>query len=140
MRVPEGDFAAAPGDLATAEGCEAVIAIAPEVDVLVNNTGIYEPRPFAETPDEDWQRMFDLNVMRGVRLTRHHLPRLLGGDWGRVVFVSSDSAIFIPPEMIHSVFSTSAQLAIARCAAHRTERPLVPALPLLPATHGVYAL
>ncbi len=121
VRVPEGRFLAAPGDLATAEGCAAVIAAVPEVDVLVNNTGVYEPKPFAETPDEDWQRMFDVNVMSGVRLTRHHLPRMLERDWGRVVFVSSESAIVVPPEMIHYGFSKAAQLAIARgcCRTHQ---------------------
>ena len=138
-RVPEGRFLAAPGDLATAEGCAAVIAAVPEVDVLVNNTGIYEPKPFAETPDEDWQRMFDVNVMSGVRLTRHHLPRMLERDWGRVVFVSSESAIVVPPEMIHYGFSKAAQLAIARGSAELTKGSRVTVNSVLPGPTWVEA-
>ena len=138
-RVPDGDFAAAPGDLGTAAGCEAVIAAAPDVDVLVNNTGIYEPKPFADTPDEDWQRMFDVNVMSGVRLTRHHLPRMLERDWGRVVFVSSESAIFIPAEMIHYGFSKAAQLAIARGCAELTKGSRVTVNSVLPGPTWVEA-
>lgn len=139
VRIPDGDFAAAPGDLATAEGCAAVIAAAPDLDVLVNNTGIYEPKPFADTPDDDWQRMFDVNVMSGVRLTRHHLPRMLARDWGRVVFVSSESAIFIPPEMIHYGFSKAAQLAIARGCAELTKGSRVTVNSVLPGPTWVEA-
>jgi NAD(P)-dependent dehydrogenase (short-subunit alcohol dehydrogenase family) len=139
VRVPDGSFAAAPGDLGTAAGCDAVIAAAPEVDVLVNNTGIYEPKPFEETPDQDWQRMFDVNVMSGVRLTRHHLPRMLERDWGRVVFVSSESAIFIPAEMIHYGFSKAAQLAIARGCAELTKGSRVTVNSVLPGPTWVEA-
>ena len=139
VRVPGGDFAAAPGDLGTAAGCDAVIAAAPEVDVLVNNTGIYEPKPFAETPDEDWQRMFDVNVMSGVRLTRHYLPKMLERDWGRVVFVSSESAIFIPAEMVHYGFSKAAQLAVARGCAELTRGSRVTVNSVLPGPTWVEA-
>lgn len=131
-KVPDAVFAAAPGDLATAEGCEAVIAAAGVVDVLVNNTGIYEPKAFEETPDADWQRMFDVNVMSGVRLTRHYLPAMLARDWGRVVFVSSESGIFIPAEMIHYGFSKAAQLAIARGCAELTRGSKVTVNSVLP--------
>ena len=139
VRVPDGRFAAAPGDLGTAAGCEAVIAAAPAVDVLVNNTGIYEPKPFEETPDEDWQRMFDVNVMSGVRLTRHYLPQMLQRDWGRVVFVSSESAIVIPAEMIHYGFSKAAQLAIARGCAELTKGSKVTVNSVLPGPTWVEA-
>ncbi len=109
-------------DLGTADGCAALIRQVPAVDILVNSMGIYEPKPFFETPDADWQKMFEVNVMSGVRLTRHYLQGMLDRkDWGRVVFVSSESAIFVPKEMIHYGFSKSAQLVIARGAAELTK-------------------
>ena len=86
----------------------------PEVDILVNNVGIFEPKPFEEIPDADWLRFFEVNVMSGVRLTRHYLPGMRAGNWGRVVFVSSESAVQIPAEMIHYGMTKTAQLAIAR--------------------------
>lgn len=109
-------------DLAEASGCAAVIDAFPSVDILVNNMGIYEPKSFFETPDEDWQLMFDINVMSGVRLTRHYLKQMLDTkDWGRVVFVSSESGIAIPKEMVHYGFSKAAQLVVARGAAEYTK-------------------
>jgi NAD(P)-dependent dehydrogenase (short-subunit alcohol dehydrogenase family) len=108
-------------DLGDAAGCANVVEAFPEVDVLVNNMGVYEPKPFFDTPDEDWQKMFEVNVMSGVRLTRHYLGRMLETrDWGRVVFVSSESAIYIPTEMVHYGFSKAAQLVVARGAAQQT--------------------
>ena len=93
----------------------------PEVDILVNNLGIYEPKTFFDIEDADWARMFEVNVMSGVRLTRHYLKRMLDGkDWGRVVFVSSELAIFVPKEMVHYGFSKAAQLYVARGAAEQT--------------------
>lgn len=120
--VPAAKTHAAATDLSTAEGCAALIERFPVVDILVNNLGIYEPKPFFETPDQDWQKMFDVNVMSGVRLTRHYLKRMLDEKtWGRVVFVSSESGIFIPKEMVHYGFSKSAQLVIARGVAEQTK-------------------
>lgn len=139
VRVPDGAFDSAPGDLGTVAGCDDVIAMAPDVDILVNNTGIYEPKPFEDTPDDDWQRMFDVNVMSGVRLTRHYLPKMLDKDWGRVVFVSSESAIFIPAEMIHYGFSKAAQLAIARGCAELTKGSQVTVNSVLPGPTWVEA-
>ncbi|MGI9522149.1 MAG: SDR family NAD(P)-dependent oxidoreductase [Hyphomicrobiaceae bacterium] len=111
-----------PSDLGTAEGCAALIRNHPTVDILVNNMGIYEPSGFFETDDAEWQKMFDVNVMSGVRLTRHYLKHMLDEcDWGRVVFVSSESGVFIPKEMVHYGFSKSAQLTIARGAAELTK-------------------
>ena len=93
----------------------------PAVDILVNNAGVYAPKPFFELEDSEWQDMFDINVMSGVRLTRHYLEAMLNErDWGRVVFVSSESGIFIPKEMVHYGFSKSAQLVIARGAAEQS--------------------
>jgi NAD(P)-dependent dehydrogenase (short-subunit alcohol dehydrogenase family) len=120
--APAAKAEAAVGDLGTAAGCAALIQRFPVVDILVNNLGIYEPKPFFDTPDEDWQRMFEVNVMSGVRLTRHYLKRMLDEKpWGRVVFISSESAIFVPKEMVHYGFSKSAQLLIARGAAEWTK-------------------
>ena len=113
---------AAAFDLAHAVGCAALIAQFPEVDILVNNLGIYEPKTFFDIEDADWNRMFEVNVMSGVRLTRHYLKRMLDRkDWGRVVFVSSESGIYVPKEMVHYGFSKAAQLFIARGAAEQTK-------------------
>ena len=101
-------------DLGTAAGCEEVIDQVPVVDILVNNVGIFEPKPFEDITDDDWMRFFEVNVLSGVRLTRHYLPIMRSRDWGRVVFVSSESAVQIPTEMIHYGMTKTAQLAIAR--------------------------
>jgi NAD(P)-dependent dehydrogenase (short-subunit alcohol dehydrogenase family) len=109
-------------DLGRADGCAALIAQFPAVDILVNNLGIYEPKAFFDIEDADWAKMFEVNVMSGVRLTRHYLKRMLDTkDWGRVVFVSSESGIYVPKEMVHYGFSKAAQLFIARGAAEQTK-------------------
>jgi NAD(P)-dependent dehydrogenase (short-subunit alcohol dehydrogenase family) len=92
----------------------------PEADVLVNNMGIFEPRPFEQITDADWLRFFEANVLSGVRLSRHHLPRMLKRNWGRIVFVSSESAVQIPAEMIHYGMTKTAQVAVARGLAETT--------------------
>jgi NAD(P)-dependent dehydrogenase (short-subunit alcohol dehydrogenase family) len=101
-------------DFAGAAGADAVIAGLPQVDVLVNNVGIFEPKPFAEIPDEDWLRFFEVNVMSGVRLSRHYLAGMLQKNWGRIIFISSESAVQIPVEMVHYGMTKTAQVAIAR--------------------------
>jgi len=101
-------------DLGTAAGCEALTDEVPDVDILVNNVGIFEPKPFEEIPDEDWLRFFEVNVMSGVRLARHYLPEMRARNWGRIVFISSESAVQIPTEMIHYGMTKTAQLAVAR--------------------------
>lgn len=109
-------------DLGDAAGCAGLIAQFPDIDILVNNLGIYEPKGFFDIEDADWTRMFEVNVMSGVRLTRHYLKRMLDNKiWGRVVFVSSESGVYIPKEMVHYGFSKSAQLVIARGAAESTK-------------------
>ena len=131
--VPAAKAHAAAFDLGGAEGCAGLIAQFPEVDILVNNLGIYEPRAFFDIGDEDWTRMFEVNVMSGVRLTRHYLKRMLDHkDWGRVVFVSSESAIFVPKEMVHYGFSKAAQLYVARGAAEQTKATNVTVNSVLP--------
>lgn len=102
------------GDLATAEGAEALRKKFPEADILVNNLGIFEPKPFEEIPDDDWKRFFDVNVLSGVRLSRMYLPGMKKRNWGRVVFISSESGIQIPVEMIHYGMTKTAQLAVSR--------------------------
>jgi NAD(P)-dependent dehydrogenase (short-subunit alcohol dehydrogenase family) len=119
--APRAKLQAAAFDLGGAEGCAAIVKQFPEVDVLVNNLGIYEPKRFFEIEDADWSKMFEVNVMSGVRMTRHYLKRMLEKDWGRVVFVSSESGIFVPKEMVHYGFSKAAQLFIARGAAEQTK-------------------
>ncbi len=84
------------------------------VDVLVNNVGIFEPKSFAEIPDADWYRFFEINVMSGVRLARHYLAEMLKKNWGRILFISSESAVQTPPEMVHYGMTKTAQVAVAR--------------------------
>ena len=105
---------------ATAEGAAALIAAVPVADILVNNLGVYEPKAFAELTDADWQTMFEINVMSGVRLARHYLPVMLRAGWGRVIFVSSNSALLVPPDMVHYAATKAAQLALARGLAEQT--------------------
>jgi NAD(P)-dependent dehydrogenase (short-subunit alcohol dehydrogenase family) len=101
-------------DLSGAAGCAQVIEAYPEVDILVNNMGIFEPKPFAEISDADWLRFFQSNVMSGIRLSRHYISGMRERNWGRIVFVSSESALQIPVEMIHYGVTKTAQLAVAR--------------------------
>jgi NAD(P)-dependent dehydrogenase (short-subunit alcohol dehydrogenase family) len=109
-----------PADLGTAEGAKRVTAAVPEVDILVNNVGIFEPKPFEKIPDADWMRFFEVNVMSGVRLSRYYLPRMKEKNWGRIIFISSESAVNIPAEMIHYGMTKSAQISVARGLAETT--------------------
>jgi NAD(P)-dependent dehydrogenase (short-subunit alcohol dehydrogenase family) len=113
-QVPTAKVDGIVADFSSVGGAEAVIAKLPSVDVLVNNVGIFEPKPFAEIPDADWLRFFEINVMSGVRLTRHYLAEMLGKNWGRILFISSESAVQIPAEMVHYGMTKTAQIAIAR--------------------------
>jgi NAD(P)-dependent dehydrogenase (short-subunit alcohol dehydrogenase family) len=101
-------------DLAQAEGCAALFERLPQVDILVNNLGIFEPKPFGEITDADWLRFFEVNVLSGIRLSRHYVKGMRAGNWGRIVFVSSESGLQIPVEMIHYGMTKTAQLAVAR--------------------------
>jgi len=102
------------GDLGTAAGAAAFVQQAPDADVLINNLGIFEPKPFAEIPDADWLRFFEVNVLSGVRLARAYLPGMRKKNWGRIVFISSESAQNIPAEMIHYGMTKTAQISVAR--------------------------
>jgi NAD(P)-dependent dehydrogenase (short-subunit alcohol dehydrogenase family) len=108
-------------DLGKASGAERAFAQLGEVDILVNNLGIYQPKQFADITDEDWVHIFEVNVMSGVRLARHYLPGMLQRNWGRIIFISSESGIQIPSEMIHYGMTKSAQLAISRGLAETTK-------------------
>src|SRR5580704_6432249 len=101
-------------DLGSAQGVAAFLQQAPEADILVNNLGIFEPKPFLEIPDSGWLRFFEVNVLSGVRLTRKYLPGMLKKNWGRVIFISSESGQHIPAEMIHYGMTKTAQVALAR--------------------------
>jgi NAD(P)-dependent dehydrogenase (short-subunit alcohol dehydrogenase family) len=102
------------GDLASADAAEALIRAFPAPDILVNNLGIFEPKPFQQIPDEDWRRFFEVNVLSGVRLSRLVLEGMKTRNWGRIVFISSESAVQIPTEMIHYGMTKTAQLAVSR--------------------------
>ena len=102
------------GDLGSADACTALVAAHPDVDILVNNLGIFDTKPFEDVPDADWQPFFDVYVMAGVRLARAYLPGMKNRDWGRIVFISSESAINIPAEMVHYGMTKTAQLSVAR--------------------------
>ena len=119
-------------DVACVEGVLALTSAVPDVDVLVNNAGIFEPKPFEEIPDADWFRFFETNVMSGVRLARHYLSGMLKRNWGRIIFISSESAVQIPVEMIHYGMTKTAQLAIARGLAERTRGTQVTVNSVLP--------
>jgi NAD(P)-dependent dehydrogenase (short-subunit alcohol dehydrogenase family) len=107
-------------DVATAAGAETLIAAVPDVDILVNNLGIYEAKPFTDISDADWHHLFEVNVVSGARLARHYFPRMLARDWGRIIFISSESSLVIPAEMIHYGTTKTAQLAVARGLAAQT--------------------
>lgn len=115
--MPAAKLHAAAFDLGGTEGCAALVARFPEVDILVNNLGFYEPKAFFDIEDSDWTKMFEVNVMSAVRMTRHYLKTMLANKaWGRVVFVSSESGIYVPKEMVHY------GLLESRTALHRARR------------------
>jgi NAD(P)-dependent dehydrogenase (short-subunit alcohol dehydrogenase family) len=119
-------------DPGTAEGADALIQQVPDTDILINNLGIYEPKPFAEITDADWLKIFEVNVLSGVRLSRHYFPRMLQRNWGRVIFISSESGVMTPPEMIHYGVTKSSQLAISRGLAELTKGTAVTVNTILP--------
>lgn len=104
----------------------------PEVDILINNTGIFEPKAFRDIDDEDWFRFFEINVMSGIRLSRHYFPKMLDKNWGRIIFISSESAVFIPEEMIHYGMTKTAQISISRGLAELTKGSKVTVNSILP--------
>jgi len=127
-------------NLGTAEGVQQAIACFPALDILVNNLGIFAVKPFEQISDDDWFRFFEINVLSGVRLSRHYLPGMKQRNWGRIVFISGESAVQIPPEMIHYGMTKTAQLAVARGLAETTVGTKVTVNTVLPgptASEGV---
>ena len=117
--VPGANLSGVVADLGSAEGCASLVSAVPEADILINNAGIYGPQDFFETSDETWDTYYEVNVMSGVRLSRAYLPGMERKGWGRVIFISSESALNIPADMIHYGFSKTANLSIARGLAKR---------------------
>src|ERR1700727_2115457 len=130
--VPGGKVRGIAADVSTAAGCKELVAALPEVDILINNAGIFEPKDFFEIPDEDWSRFFETNLMSGVRLSRAYLPDMLKRNLGRIVFISSESALNIPKEMIHYGTTKTAQLAVSRGLAEMTRGTAVTVNSVLP--------
>jgi NAD(P)-dependent dehydrogenase (short-subunit alcohol dehydrogenase family) len=119
-------------DVSTAAGCETLVGTLPDVDILINNAGIFEPKAFFDIADQDWSRFFEVNVMSGVRLSRAYMPGMLKRNWGRIVFISSESALNIPAEMIHYGTTKTAQLAVSRGLAEMTKGTAVTVNSVLP--------
>lgn len=117
--VADANVRGVAADVGCAAGCATLVAAVPAADILVNNAGIYGPQDFFEIPDEEWTRFFEVNVMSGVRLARAYLPGMLQRQWGRVLFLSSESALNIPVDMIHYGFSKTANLSVSRGLAKR---------------------
>ena len=112
--APGAEVLGCAGELSTAAAPEALVAQYPGIEILVNNLGIFEPKAFEDIPDEDWTRFFDVNVLSGVRLARLCLPAMRQANWGRILFISSESAVQIPAEMVHYGMTKTAQLAVSR--------------------------
>ncbi|MGM4891203.1 SDR family NAD(P)-dependent oxidoreductase [Tardiphaga sp. 839_C3_N1_4] len=130
--VPGAKVKGVAADVSTAEGCNALASVLPEVDILINNAGIFEPKGFFDIPDEDWTRFFEVNVMSGIRLSRAYMQGMLKRNWGRIVFISSESGLNIPGEMIHYGMTKTAQLAISRGLAELTKGTAVTVNSVLP--------
>jgi len=127
-------------DVSSAAGCAELVRQLPSIDILVNNAGVFEPKPFAEIPDADWERFFQVNVLSGVRLARAYLPEMLERNWGRIIFISSESGVQIPEEMIHYGMTKAAELALVNGIAQLTKGKSVTVNAVLPgptASEGV---
>lgn len=120
LKEIKGKFLPAPADLADQNSFQKLIKTIPSLDILINNAGIYEVKEFEEITDEDWIRIFNINVMSGIRLCRHYFPLMKKKNWGRIIFISSESGVNIPVEMIHYGMTKTAQLSIARGLAAKT--------------------
>src|SRR6202045_2548261 len=130
--APGGKVAGVAADVSTSAGCETLAEMLPDVDILINNAGIFEPKGFFDIPDADWTRFYEVNVMSGVRLARAYMPGMLKRNWGRIVFISSESALNIPKEMIHYGTTKTAQLAVSRGLAEMTRGTAVTVNSVLP--------
>lgn len=143
LRQMQGEVHGVAADLSTAEGTPALFAAVPHIDILVNNLGIFETKPFLEIKDDEWLRFLQANVLSGVRVTRHYLPGMLERSWGRVLFISSESGVQIPQEMVHYGVTKAAQIALARGIAETIPASGVTVNSLLPGpteSEGVSAM
>ena len=131
-QVPGALTSGIAADLSTVAGMDAVTRQFVSIDILVNNLGIYGSKPFEEIDDDDWFSFFETNVMSGVRLSRHYLPAMKAKDWGRIIFISSESGLHIPEEMVHYGVTKSALIALARGIAETTRGTGVTANSVLP--------
>ncbi|TDE11552.1 SDR family NAD(P)-dependent oxidoreductase [Dyadobacter psychrotolerans] len=132
LLVPEGNISGAAADFSKVEEVNTLLENLPDVDILINNAGIFEPKPFVEITDEDWFKFFEVNVLSGVRLSRYFFPKMIAKDWGRIIFISSESAVNIPEEMIHYGTTKTAQLSISRGLAELTKGTNVTVNSVLP--------
>jgi len=130
--VPGSTVRAVAADLSSAGGCENLAKAEPRCDILVNNLGILEPKPFFDTPDENWERLFHVNVMSGVRLSRTYMPAMMDSGWGRVVFLSSEAGINVPVDSLHYGVTKAAVLALSRGLAKLAHRSGVTVNAVLP--------
>lgn len=130
--APAAKVRGAAADIGTAAGCAKLVEAVPSVDILINSAGIFEPKDFFDIPDEDWTRFLEVNVMSGVRLSRAYMPGMLKRNWGRIVFISSESALNIPKEMIHYGVTKTAQLGVSRGLAELTKGTAVTVNSVLP--------
>jgi NAD(P)-dependent dehydrogenase (short-subunit alcohol dehydrogenase family) len=130
--LPQADVRGVAADLGTAEGCAKVAQSEPQIDILINNLGIFEAKPFVEISDAEWLNFFEVNVLSGVRLSRAYLPGMLLRNWGRILFISSESGLQIPSEMIHYGTTKTAQIAVARGLAETTRGTAVTVNSILP--------
>jgi NAD(P)-dependent dehydrogenase (short-subunit alcohol dehydrogenase family) len=131
-QVPGANISGAAADFSKAKEVQDLLTHIDAVDILINNAGIFEPKNFVDIPDEDWFNFFEVNVMSGIRLSRYLLPRMLSRNWGRIIFISSESAINIPEEMIHYGMTKTAQLSVSRGLAELTKGTHVTVNAILP--------
>ncbi len=129
---PNGDIIGVAADFSKVDDVNRLLSEVPEIDILINNAGIFEPKPFMNIPDEDWFRLFEINVMSGIRLSRFYFPKMIEKNWGRIIFISSESGVFIPEEMIHYGMTKTAQLAVSRGLAELTKGTAVTVNSILP--------
>jgi len=130
--VPGANISGAAADFSKVEEVNTLLANLPDIDILINNAGIFEPKPFVEITDEDWFKFFEVNVLSGVRLSRYLFPKMLAKNWGRIIFISSESAVNIPEEMIHYGTTKTAQLSISRGLSELTKGTNVTVNSVLP--------
>ena len=130
--VPNANVHGVAADFSKKEEIDQITREIPDVDVLINNVGIFAPKEFEKITDEEWMLFFEVNVMSGVRLSRHYFPKMINKNWGRIIFISSESAIQIPEEMIHYGTTKTAQLGLSRGLAERTKGTNVTVNTILP--------